>query len=196
MNAPAAAPPRHQQAVVISIVVAATAVTACALVAIAWMMGWVPRHATASQPVAAAASAPAAATSPDLALLPGETVVNAEEAKPATPQYAKPEPGKPVEAPKAAPKPAAQGQAMPRPRRPSTPSYQRAPPSPMSFERSARNFCVNCGTVQSITAFDMGQWEVRVRFEDGSMETLRYPTRPPLRIGQGVLLEEGRLIPQ
>ena len=195
MNAPAAAPPRHQQAVVISIVVAATAVTACALVAIAWMVGWVPTHGTASQPVAA--PAPAAATSPDLALLPGETVVNAEEAKPVTPQYAKPEPGKPVEAPTAAPpKPAVQGQATARPPRPSTPSYQRAPPPPTSFDRSARNFCVNCGTVQSITAFDMGQWEVKVRFEDGSMETLRYPARPALRIGQSVLLEEGRLIPQ
>ena len=105
--------------------------------------------------------------------------------------------GKPVEAPQAAaPKPALQGQAMARASRPSTPTYQRAPSSPTSFERSARNFCVNCGTVQAITAFDMGQWEVRVRFEDGSMETLRYPTRPALRIGQSVLLEEGRLIPQ
>lgn len=194
MNAPAAAPRLHP-AVVISIVVAATAVTACALVAIAWMLGWVPTHGAAAKP-AAVSAAPNAAVSHDLALLPGETVVNADEAKPVTPQYAKPGAEKPAEAPKASPKPPPPAQAVPRSPRPSAPTYQAAPSPPRSFERSARNFCVNCGTVQSITTFEMGEWDVRVRFEDGSTQTLRYRTRPPLRIGQSVLLEEGRLVPQ
>jgi len=37
---------------------------------------------------------------------------------------------------------------------------------------------------------------VRVRFEDGSTETLRYAERPRLRIGERVHLEDGRLIPE
>ena len=53
---------------------------------------------------------------------------------------------------------------------------------------------MNCGTVTSITALEAGEWDVHVRFEDGSTETLRYRTRPGLRIGQRVLFEEGRLI--
>jgi hypothetical protein len=36
---------------------------------------------------------------------------------------------------------------------------------------------------------------VRVRFEDGSSQTLRYPERPPLRVGERVHLEDGRLLP-
>ena len=80
MNAPAAAP-RHPSAVIISIVVAATAVTACALVGIAYMLGWVPvRHAV---PATASAMSPASRApggASDLGLLPGESEVSAEEA--------------------------------------------------------------------------------------------------------------------
>jgi len=38
------------------------------------------------------------------------------------------------------------------------------------------------------------QWEVRVRFDDGSRETLRYYERPRLRVGDEVHLEDGRLL--
>ena len=38
-------------------------------------------------------------------------------------------------------------------------------------------------------------WEVRVRFEDGSRETLRYRDRPRVQLGDTIHLEEGRLIP-
>ena len=75
------------------------------------------------------------------------------------------------------------------------PRNSNTPPAPTSYERSARGLCVNCGTVTSITALEAGEWDVHVRFEDGSTETLRYRTRPGLRIGQRVLFEEGRLIP-
>jgi len=193
MNAPAAATRPHS-AVIISVVVAATAVTACALVGIAYMLGWVPvRHAA---PSAASATSKAAGGTADLGLLPGESVVSSEEAakgggpgataqgvasepKPATPRYMK--------TPGAASRPPAA--------KPSPPTYRPNPPAPTSYERSARGLCVNCGTVTSITAFGAGAWDVNVRFEDGSTETLRYRTRPGLRIGQRVLLEEGRLIP-
>ena len=195
-----AAVPRHHPAIVISIVVAATAVTACALVAIASMLGWVPTRAA---PVATkSAPAPKSAASNELALLPGETVVN-DEPRPVTPQYAKPAPAKPTEAARPAEAPPAKSarsakQEPPRrtAARPTMPAYERPAPRPNSYDRSARNFCVNCGTVLSISAYEMGEWLVRVRFEDGSMETLRYRERPQLRIGQSVLLEEGRLIPQ
>jgi hypothetical protein len=191
----AASPARSHPAVVISVVVAATAVTACALVAIAYMMGWVPARAGSPKPgTAATSTAPQAATGADLALLPGESVVGADEPaksaatlpapaavpKPVAPRYSA---GKPPEpAPRASTRPAA-----PAPR---------TPPRVTSYERSARNLCVNCGTVTAITAFDMGEWDVKVRFEDGTTQTLHYRTRPPLRIGQSVLLEDGRLIPQ
>ena len=54
---------------------------------------------------------------------------------------------------------------------------------------------MNCGTIASIGSAG-GDWEVRVRFEDGTLETLRYPDRPRLRIGERVHLEDGRLIPE
>jgi hypothetical protein len=198
MNAPAAAP-RHQQAVIISIVVAATAVTACALVAIAYMLGWVPvRHAVPARASASSPATQAAGGAADhLGLLPGESVVSAEEAAKGSPP-ATPVPGaasgpRPVtprymKAPESAPRPPAVA-------KPAPPTSPRNPPAPTSYERSARGLCVNCGTVAAITAFGDGEWDVRVRFEDGSAETLRYRTRPGLRIGQRVLLEEGRLIP-
>jgi hypothetical protein len=53
---------------------------------------------------------------------------------------------------------------------------------------------VNCGSVTSIRSSD-GDWEVRVKFEDGSSETLRYPERPRFRLGDRVHMEDGRLLP-
>jgi hypothetical protein len=70
---------RAHPAVVGSIVVAAFAVAACALVAIAWMLGWV--GPSASPPTPASIASPAgqvAGTAPGVALLPGETLVTEE----------------------------------------------------------------------------------------------------------------------
>jgi hypothetical protein len=196
---------RSHPVVIVSVVVAALAVTACALVAIAWMLGWVPSRAAVTTPASVASPGQqVAGTVHDIHLLPGETLVTSppppkaatpkagpEAAAPATPQYAKiPEP-----APR---KPAAStpsyAQAMPSRAAPSPPGYPRAEAPITSFERSSRSLCINCGTVASITGYSGDQWDVRVRFEDGSAETLRYRTRPPLRIGQRVRLEEGRLV--
>jgi hypothetical protein len=37
-------------------------------------------------------------------------------------------------------------------------------------------------------------WEVRVRFDDGSRQTLRFRDRPPVEIGEDVRLEDGVLV--
>jgi hypothetical protein len=185
--APLAAP----RLVVASIVTAALAITACALVAIAWMLGWVPSRPTAPAAASlAAAPSPAArsaarapATTPstaDVALLPGETLVSADPVSaparampaPTTPRYARADPPRPD---------------SPRPDRPRT-----DPPRAMA-SATRDSYCVNCGTVTAIVAYP-DQWDVRVRFEDGSIRTLRYPTPPPFRNGQLVRLEEGRLV--
>ena len=199
---------RTHPAVIISIVVAATAVTACALVAIAWMLGWIPprQPPLAKAPVAAPAKR---ATDTGIALLPGESLVSADELARAMPM---PPPAASTAAPAAPPA------ASPKPH-PAAPQYSRAERAPQrpatrtaaapapkppanaggavtSYERSARTLCVNCGTVMSITAYEEERaWDVHVRFEDGSHETLRYRVPPGLRIGQRVLLEEGRLVP-
>ena len=70
---------------------AAGAVAACALVAIAWMMGWVG-GANGSPPTPASLASPGqqvTGTAPGVAL-PGEPLVTDEPPKPATPSNAKP----------------------------------------------------------------------------------------------------------
>lgn len=165
---------RAHPAVLASMVVAAVAVTAAALVAIAYMLGWLPAHASLATPVGIANPAQqTTGVATDLALSPGESVVNPEEApkpgaapQPVTPSYAKPAPPKPAIAKSAPPKAAARQHAS----------------------------CANCGNIASITSYGRGEWDVRVRFADGSHETLRYREPPPFRLGERVRLEEGRLV--
>ena len=89
--------------------------------------------------------------------------------------------------PVAAPKPP----TRPAPR--ATPRASREEMRPDAYARSTRSVCINCGVITSI---DQGstQWEVRVHFDDGSRETLRYYERPRLRVGDAVHLEDGRLL--
>lgn len=183
---------RSHPAVVVSIVVAAVAVTACALVAIAYMLGWIPR-ATAPSPMSVALpGSQVAGSMPDVALLPGESVVSAPEAytPPAArsgspaPSYGAPQAVPAVPAPSPAPAPAARAA-------PKKPAFARSDPPPPA----ARSFCINCGTVAAIGNYT-GGWEVRVRFEDGSSDTLRYAERPRVRVGDKVYVENGRLIPE
>jgi hypothetical protein len=178
--------PTSHRVLVISAITAAVAVTLCALVAIAYMMGWLPSRAPQ-----------AAAISPTAALLPGETVVTPESAPapstsapsapaPTTPNYSRtPHPVDPVARdPEPKPRPA----SPPPPKRtpaPKTPSYAAAPAQP--------TLCENCGTVTSTTAYP-DLWEVRVRFQDGTSQVVRYRTPPNFRIGQRVRLEDGRLM--
>jgi hypothetical protein len=76
---------------------------------------------------------------------------------------------------------------------PASPAYARAAPPVTSYERSARSLCINCGAVSSVRSVQ-GDWEVRVRFEDGSSETFRYPERQRFKPGDRVRLEDGRLV--
>jgi len=204
----------HHPAVVVSAIVIAVAVTLCALVAIAWMLGWVPSRAsvpTTPASVAAPGQQMTGTVHDNLGLLPGETLVTSPEppksaipqgprappdAKPVTPRYSKAAPDSVRPPVPPAPKPA---EAPPKktPPTPSRPMYaQPAPTAPLasSIESSPRAICVNCGTVSSITGFPGEDYEVRVRFEDGSADTFRFRRRPPLRIGQNVRYEDGRLV--
>jgi hypothetical protein len=57
---------------------------------------------------------------------------------------------------------------------------------------ATRSVCVNCGVVTSVARTDY-DWEVRVRFDDGSREILRFYDRPRAQVGDPVRLEGGRL---
>jgi hypothetical protein len=155
---------RAHPAVTISMVAAALAVTAAALVAIAYMLGWIPSRASLPTPVGIANPAQqATGVASDLALLPGESLVTTQEpAKAAEPE-------------------------------PATPSYAKAAPAAPKRAVRQRAHCVSCGSIAAITARGRGEWEVRVRFEDGSDETLRYREPPPFHLGERVRLEQGRL---
>jgi hypothetical protein len=189
---------RSNRAVTVSIVVAAAAVTACALVAIAVMLGWTPSRS------ASTGSTPAVVTNDSVALAPGETLVAPAETpkrpEPLMPTYSQPAspPPAPAEAPASAlpppsapPPKAAPAQAAPQPR---APSYARAAPQRAPSTPASRSYCENCGRVSTITAYP-GLWEVRVRFEDGSASTFRYRSPPPLRLGDRVRYEDDRLVP-
>lgn len=206
---------RAHPAVIVSVVAAAITVTACALVAIAYMLGWVPAKSTPK--AVAAPEKQIAGTAAGVALLPGETLVaEPDTPKPVTPRYATPAPARPDVAP---PPPPAKGpvtpptvvppasrtqptttpsfaKTLPSRAAPSAPTYLREEPPqiPRSYERSIRGVCLNCGVVTSIGSFG-DDWEVRVRFEDGSSQAIRYPDRPRLRVGERVHLEDGRLLP-
>jgi hypothetical protein len=230
MNSEIAAARSHP-AVVIAMVVAAVAVTACALVAMAYMLGWVPVRTTAPSPVSMAIPGQQVAGTVDgVALLPGETLVTPADAPqpatpayagmskapvpspapaampgaasaPVTPQYSKAElaarkPTAMPAAPPPAPSPSSSyAQGLPSRAAPSKPSYTRPEPPVTAYERSTRSLCINCGSIASIGS-NGDDWEVRVRFEDGTTESIRYPDRPRLSVGQRVTLEDGRLIPE
>ena len=215
---------RAHPAVIVSVVIAAFAVAACALVAMAYMLGWVPLKAPSTPASMASPGQQLAGTAPGVALLPGETLIDNPESAPppapaaspapqapapplgtkpgpVTPSYA---PRRPDVAPAASPPVVTRAEiatpaftkTLPSRAAPSAPTYLREEPpaAPRSYERSIRSVCVNCGTIASIGSH-AGDWEVRVRFEDGSSQTIRYPERPPLRAGERVRLEDGRLLP-
>jgi hypothetical protein len=222
-------PPRPHPAARAAIVAGSLAFSAGALVAIAYMLGWIPsKPQLPSAPTSMAnPGQQVAGSAPDVALLPGETLVDPADTpqpsmagparatppaapRPTAPRYATASPTDPAKPP-AAPRdamppiyaqpvpppspPASSAQALPSRAAPSRPNYTRneiAARTPN--ERSVENVCVNCGAIVSIGSSGP-DWEVRVRFDDGSSESLRYPERPRLRIGDRVHLEDGRLIP-
>jgi len=156
--------PRSQHA----IMVAALVVGIASVAGIAALEGWVTLPVS-EEPAASAPPAtprPRIAATPSESLLPGETIV---EAPP----------------PAAPPVPAAQPAPPPPPA-----------PAPEPEPRRAKRSCPNCGEITSTTyrQFDSrGAWEVRVRFDDGTRASLRYPTDPGFRVGERVVMASGRL---
>jgi hypothetical protein len=81
----------------VCVIVASVAVTACALVAIAYMFGWIGAHPPATTPASfALPGQQVSGTAPDVALSPGETLVNpappappARTPAPTIPSYAR-----------------------------------------------------------------------------------------------------------
>lgn len=205
---------RGHPAVIASMVVAGVAVTAFALVGIAYLLGLVPKNGAAAGVTATTPTTSARQGGGTIDLLPGETLVlSPEPPRSAIPQYNKPapvpapatttskgtvlsvdvpRPSPPPPPPQVAVAPPAppaarmDGPFPPEPR-PSTPSYARPAPPP-------RETCANCGTIAGVYADGYGRWEIRVRFDDGSTETMYTRRRPSLASGQRVRLEEGRLV--
>ena len=180
---------RSHPAVIASIVLASVAITACAVVAIAYMLGWVGHGAPPSPTAMAMPGQQIAGTAPDMGLLPGETVVTMPE----PPKSAIPPPAPPQLAvpPKAA---AAKPVAVPRPSYEERSETTRARIVPESrIAQEGDGACVNCGWVVAIATHG-NFWDVEVRYDDGSTQTLRYPERPRLRAGERVRFEDGRLL--
>lgn len=117
-------------------------------------------------PLAAAAAAGARIES-GVVLLPGETLV-------------------------APPGPVAAPQGEPR-RAPRTPQYSNEEVRRDSHARSARGICVNCAVITGIDRNPDARWEVRLRFEDGTRETIRSEERPRVNVGDAVHVEDGRV---
>ena len=175
------------------------------MLAIAYFVGWLPSgkpEMPASQAAKQAPAKPKTATMQSgVVLLPGETLVAPPDPvppAPATPPApaAKPAPA-PAEPKYTRPKPppviAREPSVVPREPPPVIARETPRPPPRTSYERSTRSVCVNCGVVTSITRGDY-DWEVRVRFDDGSREILRYYDRPRVSVGDEVHLENGRLV--
>jgi hypothetical protein len=188
------APPRSQNTVAAMVIVAAVAITGFAAVGIAWMFGWIGTH-DAPPPAPGAIATPGqqiAGVVPEQSLLPGESVVTMPEPPkaaipspaPAQPKAA-PIPPKPAPIP---PKPAPRV-AVQLPQEHSEVTRARIAP------RDDRDICVNCGVVVSVASEPRGAyWDVIVRYDDGSTQTLRYPERQDFREGERVHLEDGRLL--
>ena len=178
---------RSHPAVIASIVLASVAVTACAVVAIAYMMGWVGHAAPPTPASMAAPGQQVAGTAPDMGLLPGETLVTLPEPpKSAIPPAAPPGAGVAVKPPESKPAP-----ARPAPLRPSYEEHSETAHAAIAPDREGP--CVNCGRVLAIVTHG-DFWDVEVRYDDGSTQTLRYPERPRLRAGERVRFEDGRLL--
>lgn len=206
---------RSNRAVVVSVIIAAVAVTLLALAGLAKLIGWPLSAPVVPTPMSIASPASqVAGSAAELGLAPGETVVvpadSASRPAPMMPHYNAPTPptpapatsGPPSEAtaprqpPAIAPAQRAMPRAAPRPE-PRTPSFARGdahPTSPLdTWPNPAPARCPLCGRVVSTTTWpDMA--EVRIRFEDGSTRTLRSSAPSPWHVGDRVRVEHGRLV--
>jgi hypothetical protein len=240
MNAPAA-PLRNNSLVVAAVLLACAAVAACAIVAIAYMLGWVGQKehpalaAATANPASANVASPGKAATPPTetptVLLPGETLVEpatpSERPAPMFPKYGAPTPPPPappasaVDKPTGVPKsPYLPGAAArtapvtapappvtapvdsPRPRALEPSRDERyaeryveevRPPRDETREpRGSRRFCANCAVVTAVSQY-VDEWEVHLRFTDGSRRRIHYDRPPPVARGDRVFFENGRL---
>src|SRR5258706_2419032 len=89
-DADLSAVPSHP-AVIVSVVVAAIALTACALVAIAYMLGWVPLNAAGPPGAIAAPGQQVTGSAPGVVLPPRQTLIgNPDSGQAAAPRSAPP----------------------------------------------------------------------------------------------------------
>jgi hypothetical protein len=125
---------RSNRVVVYSVIAAAGALAACALLAIAWMLGWLPGAAPASGGAATAARQ-AAGNATDAALLPGEILVvpadPSQRREPLMPTYSRPTPPPPA--------PAAGAEAQAQAPTQSAPSRRMARPAPVDPRPAVTN---------------------------------------------------------
>lgn len=226
MNAPAA-PLRNNTLVVAAVLLACGAVAACAIVAIAYMLGWVGQR---EHPAVAAATSSATRPATDPAstvLLPGETLVEpataAERPPPLFPKYGEPVAPPPAPPASAADKPTGVPKSPYLPGPSSRPALAAAAPAPapppaeasrarieppsreeryaeevrprreeVRESRGGRRFCDNCAVVTAVSQY-VDEWEVHLRFSDGSRRRILYDRPPPVARGDRVFFENGRL---
>ena len=164
-----------------ALIIAAVAVGVAAIFGIAAIEGWLSWPVSSPASVAHPGQA-AIGIAPVESLSPGESVVSSESAK-------KP----PPPAPPVPPPPAPAGEpAKPAPVKP---SYAQVPKAQTEKRRAS---CPHCGVVTSTATLEREgyfgrQFEVRVRFEDGSRKTFIFPTDPDLAVADRVMLSKGRL---
>ena len=172
---------------------------ACALIALAWMLGWIAPRASAYSPTVSMPRGQATTEG----LEPGETVVTAPEPStrtgPMMPTYSQPAVPAPapttsdaVTAARPAPVPARRAPAAEK-----REAYVQADPSAPgpttpSFTREAA-ICANCGVVSAITTYPPGLWEVRVRMQDSELQSFHFRRQPSYRIGDRVRVDGARL---
>lgn len=177
--------------------VAGIAVGAIALAGVQWLDKVLETRKAAPRPAAASSAKPVAKEQSGVVLMPGEQLVLAPE--PPAAQVPKPPPPQPVVE---LPKPASPPPQRPRARapvvaqddaRPSPPQYSREERRAMASYDRSRSVCLNCGVVTSVTRGDY-DWEVRVRLDDGTRQTLRYRDRPRVQEGDSFHLEDGRIV--
>ncbi len=58
--------------------------------------------------------------------------------------------------------------------------------------RRRNNLCNNCAVVTAVSQY-VGEWEVHLRFSDGSRRKILYTTPPPVSRGDRIVIENGRL---
>lgn len=184
---------RSSRIVIVSVVVAAVAITAFCLVGIAVLLGWVPRGGAIPPAGMALPAQQVTGTEPPPEPPPNDprvAPIDRGRSEPLMPKYSQPAAPAPAPDPVPAQTPPKREAPLVAARKPLPPP---PPAAPEPRERVPRGACVNCGTVSTITTYP-GRWEVNVRFEDGESRTFRYRSRPPFGVGDRVRLDDEFLV--